>query len=371
MKIGIVTFHRAYNCGAMLQAWALKTVLSQMGHDVSFPMCNHVGETPRWQPWCVGTGSPFRIVRSFCYRSLVNILSIGVDGLSQSRFKRFRSRHLPEVDLLPSCLQEYYDLLVYGSDQIWRASIETPEERKLFFAESVCESLPKISYAASYDDKPLSPPFDKQLGDAVARFRSVSVREKLIADQISELTGIVPPIVVDPSLLLFADDYLKLDCGCAPKGEYLFVYTLYPTPFVVSTANAVAKKLGIRVIIAPVYQFSRYDAPRGMTYGTSPERLIAYIAHAKYVMSMSFHGTVFSLIFKKRFLDLRDQVDAYETRSGSLLRQLGLTDRMANPSFSVEEIVNRLQKPLGNEFEDKLYQQRNSSLDWLRKAVGA
>ena len=49
MKIAILTFHRAYNCGAMLQAWALRTVLERMGHTIEFPILNHVGETKRWK----------------------------------------------------------------------------------------------------------------------------------------------------------------------------------------------------------------------------------------------------------------------------------------------------------------------------------
>lgn len=353
----------------MLQAWALKTVLEGMGHSVSFPICNHVGETSRWLPWIKWSKNPFRLVRSFVYRLISNLMSIGAEGVAQRRYKAFRLKYLPEKVSDPNELHKVYDMLVYGSDQIWRAPIETAEEQALFFAESVNEQIPKIAYAASYDDKPLEDPYAERLRAAVGRFKQVSVRERLVAEQIEGLTGIRCPIVLDPTLLLSKESYCTLDCGCAPQGDYLFVYTLAATPFVVSTARNMARRLGLRLVLAPVYQYSRYGAPRGLTYGISPDRLVAYIAHARYVMSYSFHGTVFSVIFGKQFLDLRNATDEYETRSGSLLRQLGMTDRMVNPTHDIDDILCRLRSPLPSDVQDRLSKLRHESLAWLKDAI--
>ena len=104
MRIGILTFHRAYNCGAMLQAWALKTVLERMGHQVEFPICNHVGETPRWRfcEWQNREKKGLQWIRSVVGRAYVNLRSIPYhlgsipcEGVLRDRYKSFRREFLP------------------------------------------------------------------------------------------------------------------------------------------------------------------------------------------------------------------------------------------------------------------------------------
>lgn len=370
MKIGIFTFHRAYNCGAMLQAWALKTILERMGHSAVFPKCNRVGETPRWREWWNPSSRGLNRIRSMIYRALINLLSIPADGISQQRYKAFRRRYLPEVAFDPNGSLVQYDLLIFGSDQIWREEHYMENEKDIFFLRhGFGDGVKKITYAASCDDKPLTSSESAMLKNAVPRFDAVSVRERFLADQLASLTGRSCPIVLDPTLLLRDEDYRMLDCGCAPRCDYLFVYTLSANQFVVKTAREVAKRLGVKLILTPVYQYSTFQAPSGMTYGTSPERLVTYVAHAKYVMSYSFHGTVFSVIFQKRFLDLRPSIDTHETRSSSLLRQIGLTERMANPANSIEDIVSRLTAPFDENASKRLAVLREESLLWLENAL--
>ena len=82
MRIAILTFHRAYNCGAMLQAWALKTVLERMGHVVEFPICNHVGETRRWlYDWVNKEKHGIQLIRSLLGRTFVNGMSIPAEDI--------------------------------------------------------------------------------------------------------------------------------------------------------------------------------------------------------------------------------------------------------------------------------------------------
>ena len=97
MRIAILTFHRAYNCGAMLQAWALKTVLERMGHTVEFPDCNHVGEDGRWKYGLVNKEKHgMQRLASLVGRFFVNAMSIPCEDILRSRYRRFRKAHLPE-----------------------------------------------------------------------------------------------------------------------------------------------------------------------------------------------------------------------------------------------------------------------------------
>ena len=156
MRIAILTFHRAYNCGAMLQAWALKTVLERMGHKVEFPICNHVGEEARWKyGWVNRDKRGIQFLRSLLGRFLLNALSVPCEDILRMRYRHFRKVHLPERVCSPGSFSKYYDLVVVGSDQVWSVK-HAMSEAPLFFAENIPACVRKIVYAASYGDRPLN-----------------------------------------------------------------------------------------------------------------------------------------------------------------------------------------------------------------------
>lgn len=93
MKVAVLTFHRAFNCGALLQAWALRRILEEMGHEVVFPDANWVGVQPRFVR-IVFKRPLMRFLRSVAFRSLNNLLAcLGLDG-SRRGYERFRRRFL-------------------------------------------------------------------------------------------------------------------------------------------------------------------------------------------------------------------------------------------------------------------------------------
>ena len=149
MRIAIITFHRAYNCGAMLQAWALKTVLERMGHKVEFPICNHVGEDKRWKyEWINRDKRGMQVFRSLVGRFMLNALSIPCEDILRMRYRHFRKMHLPERVCSPDNFDKHYDLVVVGSDQVWSAK-HSKSDAPLFLAENHSACVRKIAYAAS------------------------------------------------------------------------------------------------------------------------------------------------------------------------------------------------------------------------------
>ena len=243
MKIAILTFHRAYNCGAMLQAWALRTVLERMGHTVEFPILNHVGETKRWRIDFVDSNKRgFSLIRSFIGRSIVNIMSFPSEDILILRYKRFRTRFLPERECLASDLDKYYDLVIVGSDQVWREDISN-SEFPVFLGENLPEGIRKIAYSASYGDKPLDDKSLKRVMRAIERFSYVSVRENLAKNQLSAVVSKPIEVVADPTLLLNSNDYSALgEKVKVPKEPYLFMYTLDTPKFYVDTAREMARR---------------------------------------------------------------------------------------------------------------------------------
>lgn len=371
MRIAIVTFHRAYNCGAMLQSWALRTVLERMGHTVEFPVCNHVGEEKRWQYDLINREKRgVQVLRSLLGRFMLNALSVPNEDILRYRYRRFRKANLPERVCSPAEFGKHYDLVVIGSDQVWSVK-HTMSEAPLFFAESIPDCVRKIAYAASYGDKPLDDDPIKRVASSLYRFSHISVREPLAQKQLSGLTSRKIDVMLDPTLLLSAKDYDMIAYkGNTIREPYLFMYTLSTAPFFVNTAKQLADRLGVGCIIAPCYQYTRYGAAKGLTYSISPDRLVGFARGAKYVLAGSFHGTVMGLMFNKPFLSLRAQVDEHESRPAALLNMIGCGERLVNPTTSIEEMESMLRCEVPQSAYDLLKSKRDESLNWLAQALG-
>ncbi len=375
MKIGILTFHRAYNGGAMLQAWALKRVLEGMGHAVEFPVCNHVGEVERWLAKTNRKRHGVLRLASMGQALLRNALSIPVEDVARARYRRFRERELPERACRPEELGNLYDALVVGSDQVWnedRAGAWWP----LFLGEDWGPGTKAVAYGASWGDLPIDGARLERVKAALGRFAGVSVRERYARVDL-ERAGVAPgrvATVADPTLLLDREEWARLACGVRPtKGRYLFMYNvMMKSPDAVRVARSVARRLGLRAVVASVYQYTRWGAPRGLSWGMSPERLVAYTAGAECVLACSFHGTVMGLTFGKPTLSLLLEPDGGRSRSGELLRDLGEEWRLATPETPAEELARRMGRggPPA-EAAAKAVEARRASLSWLRAQLAA
>lgn len=369
MKIAILTFHRAYNCGAMLQAWALKTVLERMGHKVEFPICNHVGESGRWavgwRKWPRNfLGFSHSLLRCLVY----NLASIPGEDILRRRFKNFRKHELPERVCSIEDLSNLYDAIIVGSDQVW-SSTHTGNDAALFFGENLPKNVKKIAYSVSYGDKCISDERLRRVALATNNFDYVSARESLVSNQLKCVMSKNIPVTLDPTLLLTKNDYRHFKWK-KPKSSYLFMYTLDTNSFFVESARRIAKQLKVKAIIAPMYQKSRFGAPSGLTYGISPDLLISYVANADYVVSHSFHGTVLPILFNKPFLSLRLEKEDMNkpSRVGTLLELTGSMDRLITPDVSIGEMIAKLVAPM-NIDEARLGMSRCASLNWLQNVL--
>lgn len=371
MRIGIITFHKANNCGALLQAWALKTVVERLGHTVTFPNLNVVGYEKTWHAAMPkGVGGYMYILR-VAGKILRDVMAIGVGDVRYRRFNEFRRQHLREVDCHVREMGEHYDCIIVGSDQVWNEAI-TQNDAPLFFAEEIDPGMHKIAYAASCgDEAPAGKALDRVVA-AIQRFNKVSFRERACSEKMARILNRdrrEMPVVLDPSLLLTSLDYDKIACGKIPREPYLFMYLLSTNKYSIDIARKLAQRLGVRCIIAPVSYVTRFKEPRGLTGGISPDRLVCLTKHAKYIVSASFHGTVMGLLFNKPFLSVRAVIDKHETRIESLLNLLGMRERIVNPSVSEEKMVKLLNEPLPKELPARLETLRQGSLKWLTSAL--
>lgn len=369
MRIAILTFHRSLNCGALLQAWALKTVLERMGHKVEFPNCGYPFRPSRWRIAGVHFQFSLKWLRGMIRTLVYDLFSLGVEDISRYRRDRFFKQFIGERRLSEREFDQHYDLVIAGSDQVWNVKLVN-QRSGLFLGETIPKNVPMISYAASCGDLGLKPADEQRVVAALDRYEHISVRERLLQQQLSRL--MTKPIFndLDPTLLLTAADYEVLGPTIVNRSRpYVYVYTLNASQFVVETAREIAKRLRMDLIMTPAELSSRFRAPKGVTYGVSPDRMIGYMRGACCVLAESFHGTVFALLHHKAFLSLREQKDEVESRPASLLNQIGLGDRLVDPSVDIDEMIRRLSAPLPDSAYERLAKLREASLSNLKTAL--
>ena len=316
-RIAVLTFHTAFNCGAHLQAWALQTVLRGLGYDPEFPDCINIGFSPRFDKNRNKNLTKGQAV-------MRELEALGVEDVKRHRFRMFAKHCLKIRPMDKSEVAKRYGAVIVGSDQVWNSGI-TRAESSYFL--TTCLNNPKLlrySYAISIGDRLPAKERIPVLVGAARRFENISVRENLLPGLLDRYgrKAVVDP---DPTLLVDAEKFNKI---AYPKrlvrGKYLLVYSLMYSPATWAAAREAAKRLGLRLVIVQCYQYGHYKQKegRGVHIATSPDRFLAYFRDASAVITSSFHGTAFSLIYRKPFAVLPNHEGKPPLRSANLLRQL-------------------------------------------------
>lgn len=373
MRIAIITFHRAYNCGALLQAWALKTVLERLGHSVEFPICNHVGSFRSFhflRHMSLSGKSPAQKFVSIFGRAYLDALALLGLMSPKRQYDRLRRKLLRERRCKPGSFARFYDCCVIGSDQVWNPVI-AEEYAGICMGAAIPDGLPLVAYAASCGDTPLDEEYLKRLGGVLGRHVRVSAREPYTREQVSRYYSGRVDVVADPTLLLRMEDYAAIRAPIKRARPYIYVYALWATEFIVRTAEEIARRKGLDLVVTPVYSHINDGVADRFEMNVTPDRMVGYIAGAEYVIAASFHGTALSLVHGKKFLSLRDKRDAHESRPSALLRQVGMSDRLAFPDMTVDEMIVCLDREYPPEAEKRLEKFRQESLRWLEEALGS
>lgn len=368
MRIALLTIHRAPNCGAMLQALALKTALERMGHEVEFPDCNHIDFRGRERPYETDPRlPPFKRLRHRLTDCLRNWRGKVIFRQAMDRFDRFRERHLPVREIGPEAFGDRYDLVVVGSDQLWNERI-MGSDMSLFLGERIRPDVPIMSYATSFGDEPPRGEAAERACTALKRFSALGVREESGAALLSA-AGLSPVVTPDPTLLMMAADYLPFAAPVHPDDRYLYVYSLFFDRWLWRTANEIAGRRGLSVVYTPLSQYTDFRMPKGLVYGVSPDWFLDYLAHADCVLTDSYHGSVFSAIFGRPFATLCRARDPAQSRHGEFLRLISAERRL----FAMEADAGAIDAVLSDpaDCSGRLADVRARGLAWLQKGIGA
>lgn len=320
MKIGILTFHRAANYGAVLQAYALQQYLLSLGHDVEVIdyRCVPVEQmhSGHYFLYCKG-------IKNKCKQ----FLRSPVKRKKRKLFDDFIQRkiHLSTVkkirkETISQDLKGQYDVVISGSDQIWNPYLTQGDNTYLLdFADADVE---KISYAASIGLNQLPEEYKSMYQTQLGRFAQISVREKQGQMLIRKLVERDCKVVLDPTLLISAEKW-KTFMKRPSLREYVLLYTIKSSPLLLEEAIQIAEKKNLPII----YISDSIARKKGITYipYATPEEWVGLFAEASHVVTNSFHGVAFSINFNKSVtIGLSGDKNHSNSRILDLLQSLGI-----------------------------------------------
>lgn len=329
MKVGMVTFHRACNYGAVLQAYALQKTLKKMDFDT---------EIINFKSAAIE--DLYSLKKNFLHR--VKTLEIIPLIKKRIQFSNFINQKMDLTKLINDTkdlkkLNAEYDLFVTGSDQVWCE--KCLRQAPAFFLDFVEDSSKKISYAASIGKDSVAEELQDKFFSYVSSYAGVSVREESARKLLIDGTKKDITVHVDPTLLLDASGWQGMLQKPKKKG-YILVYTVLEPFNLLDYAKALSEKTGCEII----YLNDRMKNRRkGFNYvpAVSPEQFVGFFSEARYVVTNSFHGTVFSILFHKQFAVEFEAKGRRNIRSEELLKKLHLDNReLTSATELVEEAID-------------------------------
>lgn len=357
MRAGIITFHCSYNYGSMLQAYAMSKTLENLGCDTK--IINYVS----------GDFEQYKVFRIRYYkhpRYFLEDLRYFRKNMKRRRsFEAFKKKYFK---MTPSKytrikqmrrLNDQFDVFVCGSDQIWNAAC-TGGLDPVFFLQFADSNKRRIAYAPSLAQRTIDVDTQLKMKQYLQGMYAVSVREESTLELVRSLTDLQVETVLDPTLLLKASDYEGM-ISKKTNDAYIFLYMLesYDAEMV-NYANKLAEEHSLNVVYVSRDTIELFGN-KGNVYGASPEDFLGFIRDARYIVTNSFHATVFSVLFRKQFMTFKTQ-HSY-ARMVDFLNSLGLEDRIYADG-------NDINKQIAFEpAEKKLDQMRVRCMEYLERAL--
>jgi len=350
-KIGILTFQRAHNYGAILQCYALQEVLKAIGFDVQ--IIDYYPQSMRYYYY-------FAWDRFVPWHPRTLIMNIVYFTRRVKRYKTFNDFIEKHLNLSPctvlDTLSSYYDIVIIGSDQVWNPKNSLGKYDNYYWGNFKSGVHPKIiSYAASMGKAWEFVDWIK-VCSLLNNFNAISVREKYLADLLAEKCHKQATIVLDPTLLQERSFWLNQSKEIEIKKPYLFFYQARTNKLAYKYAKMQAKLMNLDLICLSADIMSNNSR---VSINANPLDFLNLIRNASYVLTTSFHGTVFCCQFHKEFSTIRLD-DGDDGRVFSLLNLLGIENRIISlnntPSHDIIDWI---------EVDKRIKKLRAFSLNWL------
>ena len=392
MNIGIASCYYHHKYGSMLQAYATQKAVQELGHQATTICCT----SPKI---CIAQSKVHYYIRRI--QQSANTRDVFLRKLREKRsrlelvshpelkvkmhfrdnmFDQFYHNH---ILLSEPCsnrteltqLAAKFDAVIVGSDQLWNtANIE----QDYFTLTFVPEKVKKIAYATSFGTAKISSYQQKQAHDFLERFYAISVREKSGVDVIKSI-GVDKEVrvVLDPTLLIDASAWARLECERTAFKNYILCYFLGVNQQHRQIAKRIQQITGYKIIaLQHLDEYVKEDENFGdiKPYDVGPSEFVDLIRNSSFVCTDSFHGTCFSILHHKRFLTMdrfsNQNNESTNTRIESLLGMVGLSSRRVTGSLPDDELQTLCEQEIDFAKADAaLAKERIRSYEYLKEAL--
>lgn len=381
MKIGILTlFHKNYNWGGVLQGYALKTLLETEFSNVQADLLNYSGKNIVYQSKLQQARqyTPLAACRKIITKLRCNDSYQEKLTSRYSLFDAFMKDNTTNLrkyndETLIEAAQEY-DCLISGSDQVWNPNVGCAG----FFQEMIGDECKKLAYAASIARDDLSAHERKVMIPLIERFDAVSVRERTAKRILEKYSGDTIKVaeVLDPTMMLPRETWNRVAQNSTMnfEGQYAVAFFFSDSLQYRRQITEYCRKRNLRLKFIPFAQGSYLPADEkgeaDRLYGLGPEEFVNLFQNAQCVFTDSFHGCVFSIIFRKMFCvferDKKSKVSK-NSRLYDLLEKFNLSDRLIADVSQMEPVMENL---IDYDRVNALQEQfKKESLDFLRNAL--
>lgn len=370
MKIGIITQPLETNYGGLLQNYALHKVLHDLGHETITLDQPYIKPT-RVKVAIYQLKSIIKKILGRKNRIPVFISDKEIDRIAihTSKFTEKYINHTQKLstkkDFCKVVKKHSFDALVVGSDQVWRPKYNHRLTRSfLDFAEGT--DIIRIAYAASFgtDEWEYTSKQTKVCSRLCKLFKAISVRESSAVEICQEKFGIDAKFVLDPTMLLDKEDYIRIveKSGITKSEGDMFTYILDQTEEKKEFVSKIAASLNLTPFsVMPVKNKQHIKEDINSCIFPAVEQWLRAFIDAKFVVCDSFHGAVFSIIFNKPFVIIGNEKRGL-SRFNSLVSLYSLEDRLLSTSSPIDIIEKNIDWNKVNKTREEF---RNKSIEFL------
>lgn len=355
MKVGVVTFQQSNNYGAILQSYALQKTINKLGCE---------GELIDYR--CDYIGKPYKLINlkkkgffSYIFGVIGFICYLPRKKNCNLFRKNMRFSKRVYKDTVGE-LNNVYDIFITGSDQVWNYKLTNSDSTYLL--DFVKDYNKKFSYAASFGLNSIEDEQKENYSKLLKNFNQIYLREEKGINIVKKLCDKESNVVLDPTLLLTKDEWLCVTKEYKTSKDYILVYQLGISSKLIDFISNLARKKNCKVIYIP-FPLGKFIKCKCSLF-TGPSEWLGLFKNAKYVVTDSFHGTVFSILFNKNFFtEICGQNKGVGSRIENFIEKFGLQERLVidgiNNSIDNEIDYIRVNKILEDEREKSLACLRN------------
>ena len=347
------------NYGSALQSWALKEAIKKLGHNailVDYCSNAHLDSDPL---------NPFkksmdqdeetkRMIEECMPQIKENYYKF--DNFYTTQFNRTKKRYdYTNFNEIENDID--FDGFVCGGDTIFCVD-EFGIDDGFYANYDVMKKNYVVAYGASFGDTHFTDEIYKKIDERLKNFKAIGIREIGMVDYIKSKVDIPVSKVLDPTLLLEASEYASIEAEPKEKEKYLLLYSRRRNQNMIDFADKVAKEKGLKVIDISLRKYSGHT----MAYETGVEEYLTLIKNAEFVVTNSFHGLIFSVIYRKQFAMFSRQYN--DTKINEMIDLFGLKDRLFKTG--TEEYNEEIDYDL---VHDRIEKAKVKSLEFLKNEL--